>query len=91
MKLFSLALAVSAFAALAACGGEADDAPTESVEAAADNQSEALEQEAANLSAQADSASGNVAETLENQAAALEEQAEAVDETQQNTVTNEAQ
>jgi hypothetical protein len=74
MKLFIKAIAFSAIAALAACGGsDAGD----NIEAAADNQAEALESEAANISEAAEEATGNAAESLENQAAALENQAEA--------------
>jgi hypothetical protein len=82
MKLLSKAIALSAFAALAACGGGSDKA--DNVEAAAENQSDALEMEADNLTAEADNATGGVADSLENQAAALDNQAAATEQRGEN-------
>jgi ElaB/YqjD/DUF883 family membrane-anchored ribosome-binding protein len=82
MKLVIKAIAISAIAALAACGGGSDAG--DNIEAAADNQAEALESEAANISEAADNATGNVADSLENQAAALETQAENVQQAGEN-------
>src|SRR3546814_4204300 len=83
MKFVSKAIALSAFAALAACGGGGDDA-AENIEASADNQADMLEMEAENLMDQADNATGAAEMTLENQADALENQADAVEDAGEN-------
>src|SRR3546814_17631853 len=75
MKFVSKAIALSAFAALAACGGGGDDA-AENIEASADNQAAMLEMEAENLMAQADNATGAAEMTLDNQADAPENPAD---------------
>lgn len=56
MKLFVQAVAASSLLALAACGGNADDKAAENIEAATENQADALEAQADNTSneAQAD-------------------------------------
>ena len=77
MKKLSFALVGAAALALAACGGQGDDAAGENIQ-------ENLETQAENLEAAADNATGAEAAALENQADALEEQGqqaeEAVDE-----------
>ena len=73
MKKISFALVGAAALALAACGGQGDDA-------AADNAAENLEAAAENLEAAADNASGAEAAALENQADALQNQADATEE-----------
>jgi ABC-type glycerol-3-phosphate transport system substrate-binding protein len=73
MKKLSFALVGAATLALAACGGQGDDA-------AAENAQENLEAQAENLEAAADNATGAEAAALENQADALEEQGEKTEE-----------
>lgn len=83
MKKISFALVGSAALALAACGGQGDDA-------AADNAHDNLEAQADNLEAAADNATGAEAANLEAQADALEEQADdtedAIDDADANKV-----
>jgi hypothetical protein len=77
MKKLSFAIVGAAALALAACGGQGDDALGDNIE---DNYDAAAD----NLEAMADNAVGNEAAALENQADALEAEgaaaAEAVDE-----------
>ena len=73
MKKLSFALVGAATLALAACGGQGDDA-------AGENAQENLEAQAENLDAAADNATGAEAAALENQADALEEQGERTEE-----------
>lgn len=65
MKKFSIALVGAATLALAACGGNGDDALGENIQ-------ENFEAAADNLEAMADNTTGAEAATLENQADALE-------------------
>lgn len=73
MKKLSFALVGAAALALAACGGQGDDA-------AAENASENLEAQAENLDDAADNAVGAEAANLEAQSDALEDQADATEE-----------
>ena len=77
MKKLSFAIVGAAALALAACGGQGDDALGDNIE---DNYDAAAD----NLEAMADNAVGNEAAALENQADALEaegdQREEAVDE-----------
>jgi hypothetical protein len=73
MKKISFAVVGAAALALAACGGQGDDAAGENVQ-------ENYEAAAENLEAQADNATGAEAAALENQADALEEQGEKAEE-----------
>jgi hypothetical protein len=77
MKKLSFAVVGAAALALAACGGQGDDAAGENVQ-------ENLEAQAENLDAAADNAAGAEAANLEAQADALEQQGqdaeEAIDE-----------
>ena len=73
MKKLSFALVGAAALALAACGGQGDDA-------AGDNAADNLEAQADNLEAAADNATGAEAANLEAQADALENQADATEE-----------
>lgn len=77
MKKLSFAIVGAAALALAACGGQGDDALGDNIE---DNYDAAAD----NLEAMADNAVGNEAAALENQADALEAEGhareEAVDE-----------
>ena len=82
MKFIVKAVAISAFATLSACGGGADDRAAANVEAAAENQSDALEAAADNaatdeqhdaLEAQAD----NVKEAGEDKAEAIDDKDDA--------------
>jgi ABC-type glycerol-3-phosphate transport system substrate-binding protein len=73
MKKLSFALVGAAALALAACGGQGDDA-------AAENAQDNLENQAENLEAAADNASGAEAAALENQAEALEQQGDNAEE-----------
>ena len=84
MKLVSAAAALTAFAALAACEVKRE----ENVQAAADNQIEALTNEAAEITADAENGVSDAANTLENQAAALRD--ESAGETQTPAVDNSA-
>ena len=73
MKKLSFAVVGAAALALAACGGQGDDAAGENVQ-------ENYEAQAENLEAAADNATGAEAAALENQAEALEEQGEQAEE-----------
>ena len=73
MKKLSFALVGAATLALAACGGQGDDALGENVQ-------ENMEAQAENLDAAADNATGAEAAALENQADALEEKGEQAEE-----------
>jgi ABC-type glycerol-3-phosphate transport system substrate-binding protein len=73
MKKLSFAVVGAAALALAACGGQGDDAAGENVQ-------ENLEAQAESLDAAADNATGAEAAALENQADALEEQGERAEE-----------
>lgn len=73
MKRLSFALVGAAALALAACGGQGDDA-------AADNAADNLEAQAENLEAAADNAAGAEAANLDAQADALENQADATED-----------
>jgi hypothetical protein len=73
MKKISFALVGAAALALAACGGQGDDA-------AADNAADNLEAQAENLDDAADNATGAEAANLEAQSDALEDQADATEE-----------
>jgi hypothetical protein len=73
MKKLSFALVGAATLALAACGGQGDDA-------AGDNVADNYEAAADNLEAAADNATGAEAANLEAQADALEETGEAKEE-----------
>ena len=73
MKKISFALVGAAALALAACGGQGDDA-------AVDNGADNLEMQADNLEEAADNATGAEAANLEAQADALEDQADATEE-----------
>lgn len=75
MKFISKAIAMSAFAALAACGGAGDDTMADNVEQAYDNQADALD-------AMADNAADDsmMEDSLENQADALREEGAAKEE-----------
>ena len=73
MKKLSFALVGAATLALAACGGQGDDALGENVQ-------ENMEAQAENLDAAADNATGAEAAALENQADALEERGEEAEE-----------
>ena len=73
MKKLSFALLGAPALALAACGGQGDDA-------AAENAQENLEAQAENLEAMAENATGAEAAALENQAEALEEAGEQKEE-----------
>jgi hypothetical protein len=73
MKKISFALVGAASLALAACGGQGDDALGENVQ-------ENYENAAENLEAAADNASGAEAANLENQADALEDAGENAEE-----------
>lgn len=73
MKKLSFAIVGAASLALAACGGQGDDALGENVQ-------ENLEAQAENLDALADNAAGAEAEALGNQAEQLEEQGEQAEE-----------
>lgn len=73
MKFLSTALAVSAFAALAACGGDGDDAMGEQVQESYENQADSLD-------AMADNTSGTAEDSLEAQADALREEGERKEE-----------
>ena len=70
MKIVSKALAIAAFTALAACnsGTEAD----ENVMDAAENEADALMEDAANQAEALENQAENVMESAENQADALE-------------------
>lgn len=84
MKKLSFAIVGAAALALAACGGQGDDALGDNIE---DNYDAAAD----NLEAMADNAVGNEAAALENQADALEAEGdareEAVDEADVNAAT----
>lgn len=69
MNKFSFALVGAASLALAACGGDGDDA-------LGDNVAENYEAAAENLEAAADNATGAEADSLQNQADALEAEGE---------------
>jgi hypothetical protein len=69
MKLHT-AVALAAFVILAACQVKVE----ENVQAAAENQMEALQNEAAEITADAENGVSDVANTLENQAAALQDE-----------------
>lgn len=73
MKKLSFAVVGAAALALAACGGQGDDAMGENVQ-------ENLEAQAENLEAAAENATGAEAAALENQADALEAQGENAEE-----------
>ena len=73
MKKLSFAIVGAASLALAACGGQGDDALGENVQ-------ENLEAQSENLDALADNAAGAEAEALGNQAEQLEEQGERAEE-----------
>ena len=73
MKTISFALVGAASLALAACGGQGDDALAENVQENYENQAE-------NLEAAADNATGAEAANLENQADALEDAGENAEE-----------
>ena len=74
MKYLTKALLGASFLALAACGGQGDDAAGDNVADAAENQAEALE-------AQADNATNEVVEDqLEQQADQVEENGAAAEE-----------
>ena len=74
MKKFATILASSAFLALAACGGQGDDAAGDNVADAYENKADALEEMADNASTEAQ------ADSLEAQADALEDTGEAKEE-----------
>jgi hypothetical protein len=74
MKKFATILAGSAFLALAACGGQGDDALGDNVADAYENKADALEEMADNASTDAQ------ADALEGQADALEDMGEAKEE-----------
>ncbi|HEX8486669.1 hypothetical protein [Sphingomonas sp.] len=76
MKLHALAALALLSAPLAACGGKGDDALASNVEAAGENQADALEATADNLE--------DRAEAIEDNA---EDRAEAVDDSDINTET----
>jgi hypothetical protein len=84
MKKLSFAIVGAATLALAACGGQGDDA-------AGDNVADNYEAAADNLEAMADNTSGAEADALENQADALEAEGarkeEAIDEADVNAAT----
>jgi hypothetical protein len=73
MKKLSFAIVGAAALALAACGGQGDDALGDNIE---DNYDAAAD----NLEAMADNAVGNEAAALENQADALEAEGDAKEE-----------
>ena len=73
MKKLSFAIVGAASLALAACGGQGDDALGDNIE---DNYDAAAD----NLEAMADNAVGNEAAALENQADALEAEGDAKEE-----------
>lgn len=73
MKKLSFAIVGAASLALAACGGQGDDA-------LGDNVAENLEAQSENLDALAENAAGAEAEALGNQAEQLEEQGERAEE-----------
>ena len=73
MKKLSFAIVGAAALALAACGGQGDDALGDNIE---DNSDAAAD----NLEAMADNAVGNEAAALENQADALEAEGDAREE-----------
>jgi hypothetical protein len=73
MKKLSFAIVGAAALALAACGGQGDDALGDNIE---DNYDAAAD----NLEAMADNAVGNEAAALENQADALEAEGDAREE-----------
>jgi hypothetical protein len=73
MKKISFALVGAASLALAACGGQGDDALGENVQENMENAADSLEADAAN-------ASGAEAANLENQADALREAGENAEE-----------
>ena len=73
MKKLSFAVVGAAALALAACGGQGDDA-------AGDNVADNYEAAADNLEAAADNAAGAEAANLESQADALEEEGESQEE-----------
>ena len=73
MKLVSTVIAVSAFAALAACGGQGDDKMGENVQEAYENQADSLD-------AMADNTTGTAEDSLEAQADALREEGERKEE-----------
>jgi hypothetical protein len=89
MKKIVQAVALSSLLALAACGG--GNSQEAAKEEASDNMSDALANQAENVSDMADDASGNTADSLENQAAALENASEAADESNEQNVADEAQ
>ena len=74
MTKFATILAGSAFLALAACGGQGDDAAGDNVADAYENKADVLEEMADNASTDAQ------ADALENQADALEDMGEAKEE-----------
>lgn len=74
MKKISFALVGAASLALAACGGQGDDALGDNIADNLEARAEVLDE------ASDDAANGAVAATLENQADALEERADAVEE-----------
>ena len=73
MKKIAFAIVGAASLALAACGGQGDDAAGDAIE---DN----MEAQAENLDALADNAAGAEADALANQADQLEEQGEKAEE-----------
>ena len=83
MKLIIKAAALSGLLALAACGGGGTTQDTAN-EQASDNMSDALANQAENVSEAADNTSGAAADSLENQS-------EAADESNEQGVTDEAQ
>lgn len=77
MKKISFAIAGATALALAACGGEGDDALADEYEDAAENEADALEEQADQAEAMGDEAT---ADALEEQADQVEAEGEAMED-----------